>query len=405
MSQSQSQAQSQAQSQSTSIPDAQPDPFREFFRPDSLSNSSSPEIPDSQDSQPISEDSTYARATSRDDRIAIQTALKFKISHARIREVLGVTENQIQYARSHRITPQKSKTGRKPLFHTPQRRHLEQWLLESPSHRRIPYQYIPRYIDIPEFEGVGEKAIKTAFQLLGYCRRTSKKKGFSDDPAVKQERLIFSRQAILWTRSRVKIQIFSDEVWAMGGAHTTSYVTVKEDGSDRFLPENLQHKYSKAPAWMFHGSIVGGRKGPGIFWEKEWGNINSASYDLHILSRIQIFMEENPGLIFMQDNAPAHRSKLTARNLRRRQISYIKQPRYSPDLNLIEHVWNWMKNWIQEHYWQIRYNVSGISLDQLRQIIWAAWEAVPDSYIESLVDSWWDRCQAVIDANGGPTKY
>jgi hypothetical protein len=32
-------------------------------------------------------------------------------------------------------------------------------------------------------------------------------------------------------------------------------------------------------------------------------------------------------------------------------------------------------------------------------------EAVPDSYIQSLYDSWWRRRQAVIDANGGPTKY
>jgi len=42
--------------------------------------------------------------------------------------------------------------------------------------------------------------------------------------------------------------MFSDEVWAMGGAHTGSFVTVKEDGSDRYLPEYLQHKYSKLPA-------------------------------------------------------------------------------------------------------------------------------------------------------------
>ena len=38
-----------------------------------------------------------------------------------------------------------------------------------------------------------------------------------------------------------------DEVWAFGRAHTTSYVTVKEDGSDRLLPENVRHKYSKLP--------------------------------------------------------------------------------------------------------------------------------------------------------------
>ena len=64
-----------------------------------------------------------------------------------------------------------------------------------------------------------------------------------------------------------------------------------------------------------------------------------------------------------------------------------------------------MKDWIQAHYWQVRYNPSRISLDKLRQIIWAAWEAVPDSYIEELTESWWHRYKIVIEANEGPTKY
>jgi hypothetical protein len=42
---------------------------------------------------------TYSSSTSRDGRIAIQTALKFKIPYSIIQEVLGVTRCQIQYAR------------------------------------------------------------------------------------------------------------------------------------------------------------------------------------------------------------------------------------------------------------------------------------------------------------------
>ena len=217
--------------------------------------------------------------TSRDDRIAIQTALKFKIPHLIIQEALGVTRNQIQYARNHRVTPQKSKSGRGPLIRTPQRKDLENWLHASPSHCRIPYRYIPQRAPELQLQGIKEKAIKTAFDLLGYCRRTAKKKGFSDDPAVRQERDTFAQEALQWTKERVYAQMFTDEVWAIGGAHTTSYVIVKQDGSDRDWPENLQHKYSKAPAWMFHGSIVRGRKGPAVFWEKEWGTMNSSKYN------------------------------------------------------------------------------------------------------------------------------
>ncbi len=88
-----------------------------------------------------------------------------------------------------------------------------------------------------------------------------------------------------------------------------------------------------------------------------------------------------------------------------RHIPTIKFPPFLPDLNIIEHVWNWMKNWIEEHYWEARYRVDKLSLEQLRVIIQHAWDAVPDDYIQSLFDSWWRRCQAVVDAKGGPTKY
>jgi len=44
---------------------------------------------------------------------------------------------------------------------------------------------------------------------------------------------------------------------------------------------------------------------------------------------------------------------------------YLKWSRYSLDLNLIGHVWNWMKDWVQNHYWEVRYDVSSIWLDRL----------------------------------------
>ena len=84
--------------------------------------------------------------------------------------------------------------------------------------------------------------------------------------------------------------MFSDEIWAMGRGHTTSYVMVLDDGSENYLPECTQHKYSRAPTWMFYGTIINGHKGPACFWEKEWHNMNSALYDKHVLSMIQAYI-------------------------------------------------------------------------------------------------------------------
>ena len=362
----------------------------------------SPEVPDSQPEGLISPP-PIARRTTRDTRIAIQTALRFNQPYSKIRTTLNVTEAQIKYAKSHPLTPQHHRAGRQPAIRTPQRIALETWLLQSPSHRRLRYNQIP--LRLPQLEGFGHDAIHTAMRTMGYVRRTAPRKGFSDDPVVCAERLAFAQQGITWDRARLYNQMFSDEVWAMGGAHTVQYVTVKEDGTEKFLPETLTHKYSKAPAWMFHGTIVAGRKGPAVFWEKEWGKMKSSTYDTYILSGIQTFLEEHPDFIYMHDNTACHRSKETQRNLARRGIRIIRWPRYSPDLNLIEHIWSWMKNYIQERYWQSGYNVAKIPLPQLKVVIWEAWNAVPDSFIEKLFDSWWRRCQAVIDAQGGPTKY
>lgn len=38
-----------------------------------------------------------------------------------------------------------------------------------------------------------------AFKLVGYGRRTAKRKGFSDDPEVCAERLAFAEEAIRWS--------------------------------------------------------------------------------------------------------------------------------------------------------------------------------------------------------------
>lgn len=109
---------------------------------------------------------------------------------------------------------------------------------------------------------------------------------------------------------------------------------------------------------MFHGTFYQGRKGPAVFLGKSLGSIDSAKYNQYILPGVQALMEAHPELRFMQDNAPSHRSRLTARNLARRGIRTRKWPPYSPDLKLIEHVWTWMKNYIQEGYSEMRWDVA-----------------------------------------------
>ena len=45
---------------------------------------------------------------------------------------------------------------------------------------------------------------------------------------------------------------------------------------------------------MFHGTIVDGEKGPAVFWEKEWGSIDSFKYDAVILNNVESFLNAYP---------------------------------------------------------------------------------------------------------------
>ena len=61
-------------------------------------------------------------------------------------------------------------------------------------------------------QDVGEKALHATFDLLGYCQRTSKMKGYSEDLEVMAERLAFAQDGVTWSRARLESQLFTNEV-------------------------------------------------------------------------------------------------------------------------------------------------------------------------------------------------
>ncbi|KAK1992126.1 hypothetical protein LX36DRAFT_316046, partial [Colletotrichum falcatum] len=83
-------------------------------------------------------------------------------------------------------------------------------------------------------------------------------------------------------------------------------------------------------------------------------------------------------------------------------IEVIDFPPYSPDLNPIEPCWNWIKDYIQIHH---GHHQGRPSRQQVYGWVREAWDALPDDYCAQQLHTMHDRCQAVIDANGGHTKW
>ncbi len=72
-------------------------------------------------------------------------------------------------------------------------------------------------------------------------------------------------------------------------------------------------------------------------------------------------------------------------------------PSMSPDLNPIEHLWGILKQKVEEC------KVSNIH--QLRDVIKKEWKRTPVAPCEALVNSMPKRVKAVLENNGGHTKY
>ena len=101
--------------------------------------------------------------------------------------------------------------------------------------------------------------------------------------------------------------------------------------------------------------------------------------------------------ILMDDNARAHRARITDQYLEQATIVRMEWPARSPDLNPIEHAWAMLQTAVSSHL------VQPASVQELRQALLEEWDQIPQYKIRRLISSM--RCQSVIEARGHHTRY
>ena len=106
-----------------------------------------------------------------------------------------------------------------------------------------------------------------------------------------------------------------------------------------------------------------------------------------------------PDFLFMDDNARPHRARVVTEHLQRAGVPHLAWPARSPDLNPIEHVWDQLKTNIQNRPHPPN------SLQELQVALHVEWQNLPQDRIRRLVNSMRRRCEAVIAAAGGHTRY
>jgi transposase len=146
---------------------------------------------------------------------------------------------------------------------------------------------------------------------------------------------------------------------------------------------------------MVWGCITSSFKGPLIIFDK--GSINGDIYREHVVPIIHQFKRDILIPILMEDGASIHKAKATQELYQKLGILQMIWPANSPDLNPIESVWRLIKYRVGKRFPKTEAEV--------RQYIQEEWEKITVQDFQHYVSSMRERCEAVIAANGGPTKW
>ena len=104
-------------------------------------------------------------------------------------------------------------------------------------------------------------------------------------------------------------------------------------------------------------------------------------------------------VMFMRDNARPHMAKVTTHHLNNLGILLLPWLAKSPDLNLIEHLWDELERRLRAR------PALPTNLQELRAALEEEWLAIPRERISRLIYSMRSRCEAVIVARGAQTRY
>ena len=101
---------------------------------------------------------------------------------------------------------------------------------------------------------------------------------------------------------------------------------------------------------------------------------------------------------FQQDGATCHTSASTKQFMADRQIKLLPNwPPQSPDLNIIENLWDDAKAMVEKR--------CPTTIDEVLHFFSEEWEKISAQRIQNLFKSMPQRVKAVVLAKGGNTKY
>ncbi|GFT99723.1 transposable element Tcb2 transposase [Trichonephila clavipes] len=131
------------------------------------------------------------------------------------------------------------------------------------------------------------------------------------------------------------------------------------------------------------------------------GTVNGTRYCNEILLPYVRLFRGAMGLqfLFMDDNAPCHRTVTSEQLLESEDIERMDWPARSPDLNTIEHVWDFLGRRLAAR------TLPPVTIRELRLALQDEWAATPQQLIDTLILSMGRRCETCLAVRGDHIPY
>ncbi|GFY17057.1 transposable element Tcb2 transposase [Trichonephila clavipes] len=173
----------------------------------------------------------------------------------------------------------------------------------------------------------------------------------------------------------------------------------RERGS-RNHPSNIieRDRYGGRGVLVWGGIMLGSRTDLHIF---DAGSVNGTRYCNEILLPYVRLFRGAMGLqfLFMDDNAPCHRTVAAEQCLESEDIERMDWPARSPHLNPIEHVWDFLGRRLAAR------TLPPVTIRELRLALQDEWAAMPQQLIDTLIRSMGRRCETCLAVRGDHIPY
>ena len=249
------------------------------------------------------------------------------------------------------------------------------------------------------FPGVSPRTLHRNLSEQGLVARVRRKKPYLS-PLQKKARRDWALAHATWKDEDWAKVIFSDE---------SKFMLFKSDGrqycwikpgqalDDRFTQKTVKHGGGSLMVW---GCITA--QGMGRLYRID-GIMKGVDYveilNKQLLGTFKDRKIRKTAYLFQQDNDPKHTSKVATDWFRRSRVKKLPWPSRSPDMNIIEHVWNQLDALVRARN----------PLPRNKEELWVAlqeeWTNFPKAALDKLYKSMPTRVAALLKARGGHTKY